>query len=851
MIEEEDSLVITTHNVLSIVRPDRREYILEVNKGLRSELLFLQECKLTKGEVENWNNLFGSKATFIQDQQETSYDVGLVWLKTNSSVVDDISILFRNKYILIVEIKFKLSKKSMIIINFHAPNLASLRRATLENLEKFLRDHDITPSLFLGDFNMVEHIEDRNPPHRSHDAGLQCLRALMSQWNLTDVARKLDIKDHTFKHSTYGSTSRIDRVYCRDDLFEFCQKFNVIPVSSDEFKFDHKLIRLEIKNESITDINQTSSRAPWRFNPATLKQPSTWKEDIRKELTDRLKRRLGNDPRTEWDETHSWITSRLKQVTRRNSLKLLSRLELLFKQRKRWATIDSDMQQTRWSQDHIRLSMERIESEIETLISQTSKKVINQRKLNWLHKGEKSTKMYFDKVRPDCKKERIHCLSYKGTTSVTPSGMCNIARDFYKDLYTTEGSDHTVRKEIIESLRRSKSTSFLTETDQEYVVKPISMDELRKAIRQMKNGKAPGPDGIPLEVYKMFPDLLIWLLPLYNGILDGTIVFTDHDLESTMILLFKKGDPTLMKNYRPISLLNVYYKIFSKILSNRLKLVLSHCIGEEQHAFLKNRLITDSVAELLLIDEVAKIHQLKDGVICFLDQEKAYDRVDHQYILDVLDVFGFPKNTTNLIKHLISSTRITIRVNQTRSDPFALERGLRQGDALSCYLYILAMEGLKAFLETDPSLEGISFDGLHTHFVKMYVDDTNVILKSVSMVRPLVLRLNRYRQGTQAKMNIEKSQVLPLGKTETSGSLPIPWVREGETVRNLGCPMGTTLNHNEFWDGLELSMLKVLKNLRTKYHSIRGKVICVNTFFASKIWYYAQFLPLTIERIER
>jgi hypothetical protein len=157
-----------------------------------------------------------------------------------------------------------------------------------------------------------------------------------------------------------------------------------------------------------------------------------------------------------------------------------------------------------------------------------------------------------------------------------------------------------------------------------------------------------------------------------------------------------------MKNFRPISLCNVIYKLCSKVLANRLRGFLDEIVSEEQSAFVPGRLITDNV---LIAYECTHYLKRKKGEMgaCAvkLDMAKAYDRVEWEYLeKKIMLRLGFHDNFVSLIMRCATSVSMFIRVNGVLTDCLKPSRGIRQGDPISPYLFLLCAEGLSCLMKS-------------------------------------------------------------------------------------------------------------------------------------------------------
>ncbi|GJR02184.1 transposon TX1 uncharacterized [Tanacetum coccineum] len=167
---------------------------------------------------------------------------------------------------------------------------------------------------------------------------------------------------------------------------------------------------------------------------------------------------------------------------------------------------------------------------------------------------------------------------------------------------------------------------------------------------------------------------------------------------SFVTLIPKVDDPLGLGDYWPISLIGSYYKIISKLLSERIKKVIGNVIGEVQNAFIHGRYILDGV---LIVNETMEFMKKKKqkGIDFKLDFEKAYDSIEWGFLMAIKKKMGFGNKWCKWVDSCLRSTSISILVNGSPTREFYMERGVRQGDPLSPFLFILATEGLNALVK--------------------------------------------------------------------------------------------------------------------------------------------------------
>lgn len=221
--------------------------------------------------------------------------------------------------------------------------------------------------------------------------------------------------------------------------------------------------------------------------------------------------------------------------------------------------------------------------------------------------------------------------------------------------------------------------------------------------------------------------------------------------------------------FRPIALCNVVYKIISKVIANRLKPLLSALISEEQTGYVEGRQILDNIIQA---HEV--VHSLKSnkqaGVIIQLDLAKAYDKLSWSYIRAVLRAFGFDQNWIRWVMALVIMTSLSILLNNAPSRLFTPSRGLRQGDPLSPFIFVLMMEGLGRAIKmanAEGRIQGLklTLDGVaNTH--KKFVGD--IMLQGTPIVREarkIKHILNDFAMATGTKVSPNKSNFFSLTLT--------------------------------------------------------------------------------------
>lgn len=221
----------------------------------------------------------------------------------------------------------------------------------------------------------------------------------------------------------------------------------------------------------------------------------------------------------------------------------------------------------------------------------------------------------------------------------------------------------------------------------------ITLADLGKALKTCKNS-SPGPDGIPYIVYRKFWKLTgPIILDAWKHSTETQSLPPSH-YESIITLLPKEGkDISDIKNWRPITLSNCDSKIITKALSIKVSKVLESIIDDSQTAYVPGRSVADNLRTNFFLKQYCEEKNL-DSVLISLDAKKAFDSVDHEYIEDTLGAYGFGKSFINTFKFLYKDITARILINGYQSESIKISRGVKQGDALSCAIFIICIDPL-------------------------------------------------------------------------------------------------------------------------------------------------------------
>ena len=286
----------------------------------------------------------------------------------------------------------------------------------------------------------------------------------------------------------------------------------------------------------------------------------------------------------------------------------------------------------------------------------------------------------------------------------------------------------------------------------------FTLDELNSVLHKMKNGRAPGDDGVPAELFKYGTTTFKKrLLDLFN------LIHQKHQSPSdfrkaVVVPIFKKGDMTNMANYRGISLLCVGYKILAKLLANKLNTIADEFLLESQNGFRGGRSCIDAAYTVKLLMEKRVEFNLETH-FCFIDFEKAYDRVEREKLFEILRERKIPSSIIQIIKTMYDGTIIRVRLENEMSEYAEINQGLRQGCPASCVTFNIYIDHiLREWYKTQP--KGIAIKGKDCLATILFADDQVIMAENEDDLQRAVNNLDIIARRFNMKISTPKTKVM-------------------------------------------------------------------------------------------
>ena len=347
-------------------------------------------------------------------------------------------------------------------------------------------------------------------------------------------------------------------------------------------------------------------------------------------------------------------------------------------QQKNAAYVEKETKKTRTARERYK-TLRRVEKRLH----RRKKRELEERTMAELEQHHTRTQMNLESFFINCQRRGFNsrlnmCRAVDGTLLTNKNDVLDCFKQHFNSLLNGESAEAT-----------DHDVSFLDD-DGRYVAPP-TLVEVSAAITSLKNNKAFGPDNIPAELLKMGGEELTkvmhqMILQIYNS-----ETMPETWLEGTIVPLHKKGDKLDCKNFRGIALLNAAYKVFARWLFNRLSPHAEEVVGEYQCGFRRDRSTTDQIFNLRLILQRGNEFNVQTFHL-FIDFKQAYDRTKRNELYVAMKELGFETKYVRLVKATLDGTKCRVKVQNDLSELFAVREGLKQGDALSCLLFNLALE---------------------------------------------------------------------------------------------------------------------------------------------------------------
>ena len=670
-----------------------------------------------------------------------------------------------------------------IIFNIHIPHVWQEAHALIEILNEYLARNNSSKVILCGDWNYVENPDlDSKRRRTNSNQVLSKLKRVFSDCSLKDSFRQLFPGKIEFTYcgnQSHKPLARLDRIYLSLSEISHLVSSDILPSFS-----DHKAVRM-ILNYSIPNAVSRFSLKP------SLLTNNEFLTRCDKILTDFI-----NNPIKSFEqyEVLKWNIRKLAVQTKK--------LEI-FQSKLRLRNLKKSLSSRH---DHKALFQE--------LVSDVD--------LN----------LNCDSLL------KLKCLSNSQSNVNVQSAFGHLPlneiskqfTDFFTNKFACEETSEINLEEYLKDLPK------LRDHDISFLKSNFNQTEILKAIDELKTETSPGLDGLTSEFYKKFKTKVAIIL---EWLWDETLKLEKLPESSRcglISLLYKKNDPSNLKNWRPIIMSNSDYKVFAIIMKNRMSNFLSSLIGGHQTCNIKGRSIYDNLSFLS-----ENINDNVDGAILSIDQESAFDNISHQY-LKSLKAYNFPDEFINYIRILYNDSFVHVNFGCGLSNQIPVKKGVKQGDPMASTLYVLCIEPL--LIKLSSKLREIAPSPFPTHpdtNLSAYADDTACIISEEDQFHVVRNEFQCFGSFSGSKINRLKSELYPFGNW-VSKELNSEFKVMKHKIKVLGIYLGRERNEN--WSELLDTMKLKLQNFKNKFSepSLLLKAKILNTFILPVAYYKLKVL---------
>lgn len=826
-------MLISTLNVNGFRDTIKRAKVFELINLKKIDILFLQETYLCcNSDVNNVKKQWKGKSFWSYSKSLHSSGTAILISANLDCKVDNYHFDL-NGYLVVLDVSIKGLK--LRLISVYAPVNSVDRKQLFYSIQPYLVSN--RSIIFAGDFNCIENISmDKSGGNEFlRDKTADILTSYKNDFQLIDIFRHLypNIKDYTWWSSNGTIKERLDRIYMSKSIDKFA-----IAVNHDKYLIsDHAVVTLSMADEAFQN-NLNLGEGYWKCNTSILYKPDFIPSFL--ELWDELQL-----VRPNFDTSITWwehCKGAFKELIIHKSKIHANIFNKNLRQLHEKLAMYKDFEKVQ--PDRFKAEIESVQHQIDSMLQQKVYGTIIRSKAQILDNNEKPTGYFLRKEQARAHAKTISKLTTENGDITDSKGILSECRSFYSDLYAEKHVDNDLIEYFLSDVPQ------LEEKDKDLCDGCITYDECVLALSQMANGKSPGLDGLPKEFYiKVFPIIGNQYVNMVNDCFTQNIL-APSQRHGLITLICKDPDNSeKLTNWRPISLLNVDYKIISKVLTNRLSKVIGKIIHIDQTCAVSGRSILDNVHLLRNIIDYVDQKELPCAFIS-LDQSKAFDRVSHTYLFRVLQSYGFGDNFISWVKLLYNDISSSVIVNGFISDPFNIQCSVRQGCGLSPLLYVLSIEPFAIKIRNDNHIKGLSLPGTNTESrLSQYADDTTCIITTITSASRILFISELYSGASGALLNKSKSKAMWLGKWKNKADDPfgLNWVT---SIKICGAVFSNNNMLEANWDKIINKMSSSVNLYKSRVVSVFGKAVIANISLCSKLWYLASAINISQQQIQ-
>ena len=470
--------------------------------------------------------------------------------------------------------------------------------------------------------------------------------------------------------------------------------------------------------------------------------------------------------------------------------------------------------------------------------------IIVRSRAKWREEGEKSTSYFLNLEKRMFSDKLIASLENGNGKFITnQKEIIDRLVEYYREMFKKRSMDSNLSENFMNDVHIKQITS----NERAELETPLDPKELEAALKGMSTTKSPGSDGFSVEFYLRFwNDIKHFFLQMVAESVQCNKLPRTLS-EGILTLVPKANRPrSEIKSYRPITLLNVSYKIIATAIAKRFKKILPTIIDKDQTGFMTGRFIGDNTRLTYdLIQELKK--EDRSALFLSLDIEDAFNAVDWEFAKMVMRKRNFPDIAINFFDMLYVGSYSRLVYNGHISDKIMLERSCRQGDPLCPYIFLIVIECALEIIRNNSSIKGIKI-GEEEYKISAYADDMLCFLDgSINSCRALFDDLGVFAKYSGLKPNIAKTQAFWAGSKhqgdeEMNTEFNFRWTSR---LKVLGVSFSNddSETYDENFESKLRGIQAIMRSWRKRYLTVRGRIVVVKSLLLPKLTHILTSLP--------
>ena len=683
-------------------------------------------------------------------------------------------------------------------------------------------------TILCGDYNLVlDESRDRQGTKETNKRAQKILYEIMLEYSLVDIWRIRNDAEKQYMWSNLKTNkfSRLDYFLVSQGLDSFVDNYMFLT----GIQTDHRAVFI-----TITTTSCERGTGYWKFNNSYLKDEQ-YCDLIVKEIRNTATS-ICDNPKKKWEK----IKERIKRTTKKYAKSVTSQDRLVE------SNLVENIQNLESDQPLSKRDTElllKTRADLDDIIKKKTAGVIFRSRCRWHKFGEKNTSYFYNLEKRRAMAKNCNCLIKNNEETIHDiDEILKEQAKFYSELYA---KNPEVSFDLI-----NEHGIRVSEGERQKQNRTLTIHEMTDAVMQLSKNKSPGSDGITTEFYQKFWSHLKCHLheALLTSFDEGKLFSTARSGVLNLIPKPNK-DSRRLKNLRPITLLNVDYKIMEKCIANRMMPALHEIIHENQNGFIPGRKISTNIRKMLDIIDYLD-NKNSEGIVISCDYQKCFDKIDFTALFGSLQFFGFAEYLIQWSKILYTEFKVQVQNSGKFSEDICIEQGIHQGGpASSCYFLVVA-EIIALKLRNNKEIKGIPVEDI-INILSQFADDMDIFSQyDQNSYNAIIGEITKFYYQSGFTISYDKTTVYRIGslkksnaKLYTQNGNDLRWTNDSIKVLGVDIYHDQTRIVNENYSPIVDKAQAITKQWSNRTLSILGKVSILNTLIASLLVYKMTVLP--------